>query len=107
MDWHITTQQVADFSAMSGDFNALHTSEHAAQQAGFSRPIAHGMLLMALAEGAWQQHFGTQPAYIDCRFLRPVFVPATLHVILTKQQLQASCNGELVIHIIFQKELDE
>lgn len=101
MDWHITTQQVADFAAMSGDFNDLHTNEQAAQQAGFAQPIAHGMLLMALAEGVWQQRFGVQPSHIECRFLRPVFVPATLHVTWTKQQLQATDDGELVLQISF------
>lgn len=45
-DWHILT-----FAGVSGDFFAPHLDDAAAQEAGFERRIAHGLLVLALVDG--------------------------------------------------------
>ena len=50
--------QLALFAAASGDHNPLHLDPAFARQAGFERPVVHGMLTMALAGRMFTQHFG-------------------------------------------------
>jgi acyl dehydratase len=50
--------QLALFAAASGDHNPLHLDPEVARQAGFERPVVHGMLTMALAGRLFTQHFG-------------------------------------------------
>lgn len=40
----ITSQQVAQFAELTGDFNPVHLDAEAAKAAGFKGPIAHGIL---------------------------------------------------------------
>ena len=104
MEWLITRQKVQAFSALSGDNNALHHDATFAQHLGFEQPIAHGMLLMALAEGAWQQHYKVCPTTMRCQFVYPVPIPSVVTVRLTKKEIHAYNAGQLVLHVVFEEE---
>ncbi len=54
----VTPVQLALFAAASGDHNPLHLDPAFARQAGFERPVVHGMLTMALAGRLFTRHFG-------------------------------------------------
>lgn len=54
----VTPVQLALYAAASGDHNPLHLDPAFAQQAGFARPVVHGMLTMALAGRLFTQRFG-------------------------------------------------
>lgn len=54
----VTPVQLALYAAASGDHNPLHLDPAFARQAGFERPVVHGMLTMALAGRLLTQHFG-------------------------------------------------
>ena len=45
----IVRQQLVDYASASGDYNKLHYDEAFAKKAGIDGPIAHGMLVMAMA----------------------------------------------------------
>lgn len=54
----VTPVQLALYAAASGDHNPLHLDPEFARQAGFERPVVHGMLTMALAGRLFTRHFG-------------------------------------------------
>ncbi|MFJ7666447.1 MaoC family dehydratase [Lysinibacillus sp. NPDC097195] len=49
----ITAEQVLNYAHVSQDHAAIHVSTEAAKQAGFERPIVHGMYLMGLAQSLY------------------------------------------------------
>jgi acyl dehydratase len=54
----VTAVDLALFAAASGDHNPLHLDVAAARQAGFDRPVVHGMFTMANAARLFTQAFG-------------------------------------------------
>lgn len=54
----VTAVDLALFAAASGDHNPLHLDESVARDAGFERPVVHGMLTMAYAGRLFTSHFG-------------------------------------------------
>ncbi len=77
----ITDADVTLFAGISGDTNPLHTNEEFASKTRFGHRIAHGYLTTSL----WSTLIGTQlpgPGAIymsqDTKFLRPVFIGATV-----------------------------
>jgi len=97
----LTETDLAFFTAMSGDFDPLHTDEQHARSAGFKGRLAHGILSMALLSGTasmmsakarergWQ---GTSMSlgYDRIRFVHPVFVGDTLTATYTVEALDAA-----------------
>jgi acyl dehydratase len=54
----VTAVDLALFAAASGDHNPLHLDAGTARQAGFDRPVVHGMFTMGCAARLFTQHFG-------------------------------------------------
>ena len=81
----ITSEEIADFSRISGDHNPLHTDAAYARSAGFRDVIAHGPFVQSLAFGliaATGTMEGTTVALlrVSASFLRPVFAGDRIHV---------------------------
>jgi 3-hydroxybutyryl-CoA dehydratase len=47
----VTETDVVNFAGLSGDFNPIHVDHAFAATTPFRRPIAHGMLVMAMGSG--------------------------------------------------------
>ena len=47
----VTEADIVNFAGLSGDFNPIHMDHHFAQSTPFRRPIAHGVLVMAIGSG--------------------------------------------------------
>ena len=47
----VTETDVVLFAGLSGDFNPLHVDHSSAQSNPFGRPVAHGLLGLAIATG--------------------------------------------------------
>ena len=47
----ITETDVVNFAGISGDFNAIHVDHEFAKKSHFQKPIAHGLLVQAIASG--------------------------------------------------------
>jgi 3-hydroxybutyryl-CoA dehydratase len=77
-------EQIDAFAKLSGDFFAIHMDDRAAQELGFPRRIAHGLLVLALTDGLKNQSQTTFHAVASLgwnwKFLRPVFVGDQLTV---------------------------
>jgi len=89
----VTEADVVNFACLTGDFNPLHVDHEYAKQTPFGRPIAHGLLGMALVAG-----LGSRAPYmktaaftriLEWHFLRPIYIGDTVHVeteVVAKEQ---------------------
>ncbi|GIF14460.1 hypothetical protein Ate01nite_44920 [Actinoplanes teichomyceticus] len=75
--WRLPVRTGADYAAVSGDRNPIHTSHLGARLFGFPRPIAHGMWTKARCLAALE---GRLPeAYtVDVTFKQPILLPSTV-----------------------------
>ena len=73
----VTQEHVRLYARASGDYNPLHLDEEFAATTQFGKPIAHGMLALALISEMMAQTFGQHWLHggnMRARFKGPVFV---------------------------------
>ncbi|MNO92880.1 bifunctional aldehyde dehydrogenase/enoyl-CoA hydratase [compost metagenome] len=71
----ITADAIRKYAAASQDLAAIHLDRVAAAEAGFKRPIAHGMYLMGLAQSLYIAEHRTQwITQYEMKFHQPVEV---------------------------------
>ncbi len=79
------------FACLTGDFNPVHWVQPYARAMGFRGCILHGFATMARTmETATRSLFAGDATYVrnfDCRFTRPVVLPANVGVYVRGQQL--------------------
>ena len=82
LDWGpVTAVDLALFAAASGDHNPLHLDAEAARDAGFDRPIVHGMLTMACAARAFTAALGASSVRsLEVRFVGVAKLGDTIRV---------------------------
>lgn len=85
----ITETDLVIFSGLSGDYTQLHTDEEHAKAGPFGGRIAHGCLTLSIATGLEFQLFGTGEVRVlafygldRVRFVKPVFIGDTIHVVV-------------------------
>lgn len=98
----VTEADVAAFAGLSGDFNPLHVDHAWATAEGpFGRPVAHGLLGLALASGL----ASTAPrmdtlaflAVLEWRFLLPIAFGDTVRVISTVESVEPQARGRRAV----------
>lgn len=93
----ITEADVVAFAGLSGDFNALHMDHEAARDGPFGKPVAHGLLGLAIVSGLGSQapRVATLAflAILDWRFLEPIAFGDTVHVLTRVEALEARARG--------------
>src|SRR3954447_15655654 len=52
----VTETDIVNFAGLSGDFNPIHVDHEFAKTTPFRRPMAHGMLVMAIGSGGGVPH---------------------------------------------------
>ncbi len=99
----VTETDIVNFAGLSGDFNPIHVDHEFAKSTPFRRPIAHGVLVMAISTG-----LGTHSppmrtvaflAVRDWQFKGVVFVGDTIRVrtkVLHKEVRGRGKRGEVV-----------
>lgn len=104
----ITEADVVAFAGLSGDFNPLHTDQVFAQNTGFGRPIAHGLLVLAVASGLNARMGladGTTLAFLgieEWNFRKPVFFGDTVYAkatIVSKRETSHLEKGIVTRHM--------
>lgn len=76
LEFTLTRTDLVRYAAASGDFNAIHHSDHAARQVELPGVVAHGMLTLGSSLRAVTDWLGVDRiASIGVRFSKPVVVP--------------------------------
>jgi len=100
----LTQQEIENYAEISGDYNPIHLDEEQAMNHGFSRRIAHGMLIMGKV---WinvsnslltPSHF---PKKYELDFYSPIHAEDILALRIKlegdKLQIEGICEGKIVI----------
>lgn len=94
-DLHVTEQHVAAFAELSQDINPLHMDAQVADDLGFPRRVAHGMVsLSAISRliGTQLPGPGSLWASEDVRFAAPVFVGESVTARVTIEQISTGAR---------------
>jgi acyl dehydratase len=93
----VTQTEVVLFAGLSGDFNPIHMDHSSAERNAFGRPIAHGLLGLAIASGLMSQAPRVDTlaflAILEWRFHHPIFPGDTIHGISRVEALEPRGNG--------------
>lgn len=112
----ITEADLVNFAGLSGDFNAIHTDAHYAQNSHFGRRVAHGLLVLSMVTGlATRTGFleGTVIAFREIeawKFSRPVFIGDTVRAEFTVQATKALPRlggGALILDVSVKNQDDQ
>jgi acyl dehydratase len=93
----VTEADVTAFAALSGDFNPLHVDHDFAARGPFRRPIAHGLLGMAILSGLASQSPRVKTvAFLGIRewnFREPIVFGDTVRVISRIASIEPRPSG--------------
>lgn len=93
----VTEADVAAFAGLSGDFNPLHMDHDAAGRGPFGKPVAHGLLGLALVSGlASRAPLVDTLAFLTIlqwKFLEPIAFGDTVHVLSRVAALEPRSRG--------------
>jgi len=93
----VTQADIVNFAGLSGDFNPIHMDHEFAKTTPFHQPIAHGLLVFAIASGLGV----TSPlvrtmAFLsirDWQFKGPIFIGDTIRVLTRVLEKEAHARG--------------
>jgi 3-hydroxybutyryl-CoA dehydratase len=93
----VTESDVVAFAGLSGDFNPIHVDHHASRENAFGRPVAHGLLGMAIASGLASNAPRVDTiaflAIEDWKFLQPIAFGDTIRVLTRVESVQPRARG--------------
>lgn len=93
----VTEADVVAFAGLSGDFNAIHVDVEHASRTPFRKPIAHGLLGMAISSGLTSQAPRVNTlaflSILEWSFREPIFFGDTIHVITSVEALEERARG--------------
>ena len=94
----ITESDLVQFAGLTGDLNELHTSETFANKTKFGKRIAHGMLILSIANGLYMRSgiFYTSVflGIDNWKFLKSVFIGDTIILKLTITDKRLTKDGK-------------
>ncbi|WMT43118.1 MaoC family dehydratase [Paenibacillus sp. D2_2] len=74
----ITAAMISQYAEVSQDTAAFHLDTHAAREAGYERPIAHGMYIMGLAQSLYLvEHRNHWISSYSMKFQKPLYSETT------------------------------
>lgn len=93
----VTEADVVFFAGLTGDYNPLHVDHEAARKGPFGRPVAHGLLGLAIATGLTSQTLRVDTlaflCVLDWKFLRPVHFGDTIRSRTRVNALESRAKG--------------
>jgi 3-hydroxybutyryl-CoA dehydratase len=93
----VTESDVVAFAGLSGDFNPIHVDHHSSRSNAFGRPVAHGLLGVAIASGlaSHAPHVATIAflAIEEWKFLQPIAFGDTVRVLTRVESVQPKGRG--------------
>lgn len=108
----VTEADVAAFAGLSGDFNPLHVDHAwAAAEGPFGRPVAHGLLGLALMSGlasvAPRVDTLAFLAVLEWRFLLPIGFGDTVRVLSTVESIEPQARGRRAVVVWRRRLVDQ
>lgn len=93
----VTETDIVNFAGLSGDFNPIHIDHAFAATTPFRRPIAQGLLVLALGSGL-SLHCPPMRtlavlAIREWNFCGPVFIGDTLHILSKALEKEVRARG--------------
>ena len=80
----VTEADIVNFAGLSGDFNPFHVDHEFAKTTMFKRPVAHGLLVLAIGSGLGLHHPPMRTLALlgiqEWHFREPVFIGDTVRV---------------------------
>jgi 3-hydroxybutyryl-CoA dehydratase len=93
----VTETDVVLFAGLSGDFNPLHIDHDSSEKGPFGRPVAHGLLGLAMATGLISQapRIDTLAflSILEWKFLLPILFGDTIRVVSRVESLEPQARG--------------
>lgn len=104
----VTESDLVNFAGISGDFNPIHMDHEFVRTTTYGKPIAHGLLVVAVASGL---SLNSPPmrtiAFVgirDWQFLEPVFIGDTIHIRTTLLEKEIRSRGRRAM-LTWQREV--
>ncbi len=93
----VTEADVVNFAGVSGDFNPIHVDHDAALHGPFRKPIAHGLLGLAIASGLTSHDPRVDTlaflGILEWKFLQPIYFGDTIRVFSRIDALEPKARG--------------
>jgi acyl dehydratase len=93
----ITEADVVNFAGLSGDFNPIHVDHESARAGPFRRPVAHGLLGLAVGSGlavnAPKVDTLAFLSILEWKFLQPIAFGDTVRVVTRVVALEPRSRG--------------
>ena len=97
----ITESDIVQFAGLTGDLNELHTSATFAAKTSFGQRIAHGMLILSIANGLYMRSGVFKTSVFlgieNWKSSKPVFIGDTLTLRLTIADKRLTKDGKRAI----------
>jgi acyl dehydratase len=98
----VTEADIVNFAGLSGDFNPIHLDHEYAKTTPFRRPIAHGLMVMAMGSGLGIMFPPMRTlAFLSIKevhFREPVFIGDTIRIkvkVIGKEERSRGRRGEV------------
>ncbi|MSQ95797.1 MAG: dehydratase [Gemmataceae bacterium] len=99
----VTETDIVNFAGISGDFNPIHMDHEFCKSTPFRKPIAHGLLILAISSGLGLANPPMRTlAFVsikDWRFLEPVYIGDTIRIrakVLEKEERSRGKRGVII-----------
>jgi acyl dehydratase len=93
----VTEADVVHFAGVSGDFNPIHVDHEHARNGPFGKPVAHGLLGLAIASGLASHAPKVETlaflAILEWKFLQPIGFGDTIRVVTRVVSLEPQSRG--------------
>lgn len=108
----ITETDIVMFAALTGDWYPLHTDAEYSRKGPFGERIAHGMLILSIANGLMPLYEMAIVAFYGMdrvRFTAPIKIGDTIHVELevTEKQDKGDIGGVITLKESVKNQRDE
>jgi 3-hydroxybutyryl-CoA dehydratase len=101
----VTETDIVNFAGLSGDFNPIHMDHEYCKTTVFRKPIAHGLLILAMGSGLGLSFPPMRTlaflAIKEWQFLQPVYIGDTIRVrakLLAKEERSRGRRGVVTWH---------
>jgi acyl dehydratase len=93
----VTESDIVNFAGLSGDFNPIHVDHEFCKKTVFRKPIAHGLLILAMGSGLGLTFPPMRTlafvAIKEWNFVEPVYIGDTIRVKARVLQIEERSRG--------------